>query len=705
MTLAKLLVAIGATTSAYHRGMAKVRADLDATERRFGRFRGGLGRAGGALRDFGKHALFVGTIALAALTAGLGASVGAAIAWEDAFAGVQKTVDATDAEFDVLERGLRDLSTEIPIAATELAGLAETAGALGIAKNDILEFTRVAALIGVTTNVSAQDAATALGQLSNVLGLTGADYERFASTLVDLGNKGASTEADILAIASRSGAAAKLIGLGTAETLGWASAVANLGIEAEAGGSSLQTFFLRTTKIAAKGGDQLAAMARIAGTSSKDFKKLFGSDANAALTKFLRGLGKLDKQQRVIALDELGLDDIRLTRTILGLADSIDRNLVPSLDTANAAWAENGALTEEAEKRFKTTKSQLQLLKNNLFDVGITLGSIFLPLVNRLVGGLVEWIQANEPLITQIGTWLADAIEKIVGAVGRWISENRPLLRSIGDLAKDTLPLLIGATVALWTALTTQVIPALIAVGKWIFENVVPRFREFITTITEPGGVADSVMKVVRPIVDNLLPALGNIASAIFGGNGHRGVLPALGDLVAILWGDGTGPLALALKGIGWLVENVLGPMFTKVLDFFADAFEGARMLIAKIRELLGLGDTGVTHFEQPKQVGQLHRAASGTGIGHEAGRALGGPVIAGVPYLVGEERPEVFIPDQSGRIEPDASGWAAGGGGDTYNVNIYNPTGEPAEEDIGFALRRASFLGQGRAHRAMAGA
>lgn len=35
-------------------------------------------------------------------------------------------------------------------------------------------------------------------------------------------------------------------------------------------------------------------------------------------------------------------------------------------------------------------------------------------------------------------------------------------------------------------------------------------------------------------------------------------------------------------------------------------------------------------------------------------GKALGGPVRAGVPYIVGEKRPEVFVPQQSGRIEPD---------------------------------------------------
>lgn len=37
----------------------------------------------------------------------------------------------------------------------------------------------------------------------------------------------------------------------------------------------------------------------------------------------------------------------------------------------------------------------------------------------------------------------------------------------------------------------------------------------------------------------------------------------------------------------------------------------------------------------------------------HAPGRALGGPVQAGQPYIVGERRPEVFVPEQDGRIIP----------------------------------------------------
>ena len=197
-------------------------AQVDKTGQQSGAAGKQVGALGGAFSKANIGAV-AATAGVAGLAVGVGmaakAVVSAGINYESAFAGVKKTVEGSAAELDVLSTSIRQMATEMPIAATEIAGLAEAAGALGVKKDDILEFTRVTALIGTTTDVSSAQAATSLGQLSNVLGLTNEDYEKFGSTLVDLGNKGASTESQILGMTERSGAAAELIGFATEETL------------------------------------------------------------------------------------------------------------------------------------------------------------------------------------------------------------------------------------------------------------------------------------------------------------------------------------------------------------------------------------------------------------------------------------------------------------------------------------------------------
>jgi hypothetical protein len=64
----------------------------------------------------------------------------------------------------------------------------------------------------------------------------------------------------------------------------------------------------------------------------------------------------------------------------------------------------------------------------------------------------------------------------------------------------------------------------------------------------------------------------------------------------------------------------------------------------------------------------------SGSGVGVQTGtrvfRQHGGPVRAGMPYIVGEAGPEWFIPNQSGNVLPNGRGPGGGAGGSTI-INV----------------------------------
>jgi TP901 family phage tail tape measure protein len=280
------------------------------------------------------------------------------------------------------------------------------------------EFVRVTALLGVTTDLTAEQAADSLGILGNVLHLTGEDYDNFASSLVALGNAGASTESQIIAIAERAGAAADLIGISADQVLGFSSAVASLGIEPEAGGTALQKFFIDTAGFIAEGGDELETFAKISGTSAKQIKRNFDKDAGGALKRFLANLGKLSQGEQIRALRELGFNDARITRTLLGLANNTAL-VTEQTELATKAYKENTALTKEAEQRFKTFDSQLQITKNVLTDIGITIGSKLLPKLTPLLKRLNDFINGHQADIEKFGDDLAGGFEKVADAVGK----------------------------------------------------------------------------------------------------------------------------------------------------------------------------------------------------------------------------------------------------------------------------------------------
>src|SRR5699024_3451842 len=173
----------------------------------------------------------------APIVAGGTAMFKASMDYESAFAGVRKTVDMTEEEFDSLSSGIREMAKELPASATEIAGVAEAAGQLGIQNESIMGFTRTMIDLGVATNMSSEEAATALARLANITGMSQDDFDKLGSTVVDLGNNLATTESEIVEMGLRLAGAGDQIGLTEAQTLAFAGALSSVGIEAEAGGS------------------------------------------------------------------------------------------------------------------------------------------------------------------------------------------------------------------------------------------------------------------------------------------------------------------------------------------------------------------------------------------------------------------------------------------------------------------------------------
>jgi peptidoglycan hydrolase CwlO-like protein len=233
----------------------------------------------------------------------------ASIEYESAFAGVRKTVDGTAEELDAISGGLRSMSLEIPMAVEGLAGIAENAGQLGIAKDSILDFTETIAALSVTTNLSAEEAATSLAKFANVTNMSEKNYSNLGSSIVALGNNFATTEADIVAMATRLAATGEIVGLTEPQILAVATALSSVGIEAEAGGSAFSKLLKTIDTAVRTGGEGLEEYARIAGMSASMFASAWEQDAVAAVAKFVDGLGRMDEAggSAVATLNELGL--------------------------------------------------------------------------------------------------------------------------------------------------------------------------------------------------------------------------------------------------------------------------------------------------------------------------------------------------------------------------------------------------------------
>jgi TP901 family phage tail tape measure protein len=371
-------------------------------------------RRSAALEDVGRVSVAAGLV----VAAGLGLSARAAIDWETAFTGVRKTVGGSEAELAAVEEQFRALARTLPASHQELAAVGEAAGQLGVQRSQLVSFTRTAVDLGNTTNLSAEEAATALAQLANVYGISGDRADemgdntaRAGASLVALGNDGASTEADIVSMGLRIAGAGRQIGLTQAQVLGFASGLSSVGIEAEAGGSAISRVFVDIGTAVDTGGAKLDTFAQVAGVSTEQFRQQFEDDAAGAVIAFVEGLGRMQEsgQSTFQVLDELGLSEIRVRDALLRTSQASDL-LRSSVDLGSQAWAENSALIEEAAQRYQTAEARIQVARNQINDAAIDIGTVMLP----ALAGVAE----RAGFLAQVFGDLPGPVQQMVVAVG-----------------------------------------------------------------------------------------------------------------------------------------------------------------------------------------------------------------------------------------------------------------------------------------------
>ena len=357
--------------------------------------------------------------------------VSSGIEFESAFAGVKKTVDATDEEFEQFEEGLRSISTKMPMTASDLSAIAEAAGQLGIKNENLLSFTETMANLGVATNMSSDEAATALARLANITGMNQENFDRLGSSIVALGNNFATTESEVTQMALNISAAGSQVGMTEADILGVAAALSSLGLEAQGGGTAISRAIIMMANACETGSKDLQYFAKAAGMSTSEFKKYFAEDATGALTKFISGLGNLQDVSALKFLDDMGISEIRFRDALLR-ASNANELFTDAIKTSNEAWNENTALAKEAQQRYETTESRVQVLKNTFSEMGLTLYDKVQEPLQNAASKLTEFFKKA----SESGA-LKDALDKLSESAG-------VLIEGVSEMVVNLLPPLMN---------------------------------------------------------------------------------------------------------------------------------------------------------------------------------------------------------------------------------------------------------------------
>ena len=521
--------------------------------------------------------LGIGAIAgMAAAAAGSIIAMGAAalncgMQFESAFAGVRKTVDATEEEFEELKNGILDMSERIPATANDIAAIAESAGQLGIATEDILSFTETMINLGVATNLTADEASTALARFANIMGTSSDQYENLGSTIVALGNNFATTEADIVSMATRMASTGSIIGLTEAQVFAVSTALSSVGIESEAGGSAISKL-MKDMETSAKGfrnassvikstgmsmrelelladadskafksiaqsmsmtsdelrdcmasAKDLESFANVAGMTADQFVEAWGDDAVLAMEAFLSGLNDTERlgKSAVETLAEMGITEVRMSNAVLALA-AADGLLSETLATANTAWDENSALTKEAEQRYATLESKVAMLKNGVTNLGIAIYDDAEESLKSLADHGTKYIDQLAEAFQQDGfSGITEKAGGIIGEIITGISAELPQIIEMGVTMLTTLVSSISSNSALIASSAAEIIYTLcdgiLTMLPMVAVAAIELIAKLIGSLSEHSkDIATSAKDCIMDFVNSINDNIGDVATCAF---------------------------------------------------------------------------------------------------------------------------------------------------------------------------------------------
>jgi TP901 family phage tail tape measure protein len=305
-------------------------------------------------------------------------TIGSAIDFEEKMADVAKVTNLTTSQLADAGLKIRDLSKVLPVAATGLADIYATAAQSGVATDELLRFTEMAAKVAVAWDASAGDTTQRLAEIKTQLGLTNDEILAYADAVNELSNQTASRTPDLVDYSRRVAATGDIFGFTATQTLAFGSAMISAGGESEVAATSFRNMGRALTKGASATKAQRTAYARLGLDSVKTAKRM-QKDALATTLDVIDRIQKLPEWQQASVASMLFGDEARALMPVIRNSKELRHQLGIVADGTKYA----GSAFREYEQRAKTTANSLRLFGNSAVDIFRGIGNEALPSIRR----------------------------------------------------------------------------------------------------------------------------------------------------------------------------------------------------------------------------------------------------------------------------------------------------------------------------------
>lgn len=388
----------------FHTQMAKLKEDLQRATR--AKIRIDMDEAKQKLAN-----LKTEIVASVASVAAIATPIKSAIDFESSMADVKKVVDfKDDNEIKGFSNEILKMSQVIPMTADGLTQVAAAGGQMGLAKDELLKFTEMAAKTAVAFDITAESAGDTIGKIKNILSLSLDETGEMMDAINHLSNNNAAKASEIVEVMKRIAGIGKQVGLAKEQTAALASTFISLGKAPETAATASEALLKKLNNLSSLSEDKQKAFEET-GLSVNKFAKAMKTDAQGAVLQFLEAMSKVEPQRRGALLTTImGTNYDSDIATLISGMDVYKK----SLDEVSSKEKFLGSNEKEFQARSNTVANKIQLMKNTLNSLGISIGNVFLPYVSTAIEYLAgfikkitEFAQNNEELVKKIGLSVA----------------------------------------------------------------------------------------------------------------------------------------------------------------------------------------------------------------------------------------------------------------------------------------------------------
>lgn len=382
-------------------------------------------------RGIGIAAAYVG------IREGIEGTIIAAMRFEDAMANIRKVINfESPKQFADMKQQIRDLSKQIPLTAVEIADIYAAAGQANIPLGEMQRFAEMTAKVATAWDLGAGETGKALAEMRAALGLSIGDTQLLADAINHLGNNTEANARDILNFEQRVASSAKTYGMASEQAAAFGAAMLAAGHSPEVVATSYRNM-LKALGAGGKTLRQKTAMKAL-GLDPKTVQKSLKKDTVGTILKVFNALkDKIPEHLRGSVISDLFGDEARALTSIIDNTELLEKTLGLVGDQAKYA----GSSSREFEESMKRTSATLQLLRNNMADIGISIGDGVLPTLNELAKSLNKVLSPdylNATVFDYLGASSSGFFEGLTKALG--YTEGTASER-LGTMLKDILTL------------------------------------------------------------------------------------------------------------------------------------------------------------------------------------------------------------------------------------------------------------------------